>query len=146
MLEVGQINVDDTVEAAEGFDGFITGGIPDQGNRRPPERQSFEDLRNERRGGDEGNRVHAEVLQALQGIRKLRGRERPAFIAVGNVAVLAVDTAQGAAGEEDGSGAVGAGDRGLFPVMRSDPGDEHLTAQAAETKVRGAIRVTPTGA
>ena len=37
MLEVGQIDIKDTVEEAERVHCFITGCIPDEGDRRPPE-------------------------------------------------------------------------------------------------------------
>ena len=55
MLEIRQVDVDHAVEEAEGFDGFITGGVPDEGERGTPEVQRLQDLRDEGRCGDERN-------------------------------------------------------------------------------------------
>jgi len=146
MLEIRKVDVDDPVEEAEGIDGFIAGGVPDEGERRTPEGEGFEDPRDEGGGGDEGNRMHAEVREALQGVGELPGREGAALVAVGNIAVLAIDAAEGAAGEEDRAGAAGPGDGRLLPEVGSDPGDEHFIGEAAETGGRGAVRAALAGA
>ena len=61
-------------------------------------------------------------------------------------AVLTVYAAQGTAGEENRTGAAGTGNRGFFPVMRSDPGNEHFPAKAAKTRAGGTVRIALTGA
>jgi hypothetical protein len=83
--------------------------------------------------------VDAQVAQALQGIGQLPRGEGTAFIAVGNITVLAVDASEGAAGKEDRAGAAGTGDRRLLPKVRGSPGDEHLLPEAAETRTDGAV-------
>jgi hypothetical protein len=59
---------------------------------------------------------------------------------MGDFAVLAIDTAQRAAGKENGAGAACTGNRRFLPQVRSGPGNEHLRPEAAETRLRGAIR------
>ena len=83
--------------------------------------------------------MDAEVTETLQRIRKLPRGEGTARVPVGDIPVLAVDTAQGAAGEEDRAGAAGAGNGRLLPQMRGRAGDEHLIAETAETVPDGAV-------
>ena len=109
MLEIGQVHVDDPVEAPQGFDRFIPGGVPYQGERRSPELQGFQDPRDEGRRGDEGNRMHPEIGQAFQGVGKLLGRKNPAGSRVGDFPVLAVCAAESAAGKKYGAGSPGTG-------------------------------------
>ena len=96
MLEIRQVDVNHAVEEAEGFDGFVAGGVPDQRKRRAPEVEGLEDLRDEGRCGDERDRMNAEIREAPKGIGKLAGRKRTSFIAMGDIAVLAVNAAKGA--------------------------------------------------
>ena len=139
MLEIRQVDIDDTVEKTEGFDGFVAGGVPDEGERRTPEIQRLKNPRDEGRRGDERNRMDAEIREAPERVGELTGRKRTSLIAVGDIAVLAVYAAEGATGEKDRTGAAGAGDRRLFPKMGGDTGNEHLFRQTAEARMHGAV-------
>lgn len=75
MFEIRQVDIDHAVEEAEGFDGFVAGGVPDEGERRTPEIQRLKDPRDERRRGDERNRMDAEIREAVKGIGELAGRK-----------------------------------------------------------------------
>lgn len=145
MFQVGQINIDNPIEEAKRLDGFIAGGVPDEGQRRTPAGEGIEDPRDKRGCSDERDGLYAEVCKAFQRIREIPGQERAAFIAVGDIAVLAVNASQGAAGKEDCAGAARTGDRRFFPVMRSDPGNDHFFAQTAKPRTDGTIRITLAG-
>ena len=101
--------------------------------------QWFEEPGNERRAGDEGQRMNVQIRQALQRIGQFPRGKGAAFVAVGDITVLAVDAAERAAGEKDRAGAEGAGDRRLLPQMGGRAGDEQLIAEAAETVPDGAV-------
>ena len=68
MLQVRKVYVDHPFQPAKGFHGFITGGVPDEGEGRTPEFQRFQDPGNKRGSGDERQGVNTEIRQALQGV------------------------------------------------------------------------------
>ena len=139
MLQVREIYVDNAFEAVQGINGFITGGIPYQGQWRTPELQRLQDPGDKRCARDEGKGMNTQVCQALQGVGQFPRGERTAFVPVGNVSVLAVNTAQGTTGEKDGTGSATSGNRRFFPQMRGDTGDEHLLTEAAEARLDGTV-------
>lgn len=68
MFEIRQVYVNNPLQKAQGFNRFVTGGVPDEGEGRTPEFQRFKDLRNERGCGDEGDGMDAQIRQPFQGI------------------------------------------------------------------------------
>ena len=97
MLEIGQPDVHSAFQPPQGFHGFISGGVPDDGDRGLPEFQRFQDLRHKGCGGDKGQRMNPEVRQAFQGIGKLPDGKGPAVAGVGDFSVLAINAAEGTA-------------------------------------------------
>ena len=146
MLEIRQVNIDDSVQETKGFRDFVARGIPDQGERGTPKFQGVQDLRDKRCGCNKGNGMDTKICQALEGIRKRGGGKRPSLVAVGDFSVLAVDAAESATGEKDGAGAAGTGNRGFLPEMRCDAADEHIGTETAEAGMGGTVDTAAPGA
>ena len=89
--------------------------------------------------------MHTEIRQAFQRVRKLPRGERAALIPMGNITVLAVDAAERTAGEKNGAGSVGSGDRRFFPQVRGNAGDKHFLAEAAEARLNRTVSTALTG-
>ena len=66
VLEIRQVDIDGAVEEPDGVNRFITGSVPDDGERRTPKGKGPEDLGDKGCRGDEGDRVDAEIRQPLQ--------------------------------------------------------------------------------
>ena len=140
MLQVRQVHIDDPVQHPDCIDRFISGGVPYQRKGRAPDPERFQDLRNKRRSGDQGDGMDTEIRQALHRVGQfLRGKD-PAGIAVGYFPVLAVNAPQGASGKKDSAGSVPAGNRRLLPQVWGNPADHHLIAQTAESGGQRTIR------
>ena len=150
VLEVGEVGVHEADVAAHRLHGLVAARVPQhrqrhallarQGNRRA-------DLRREVR------RRHAVDVQrpgrlklAHDGGQALDS-DCPGRLAQSDRGVLAINTTQRAAGEEDGAAAVLAGDRRLLPEVQRRPGHEHLARSSANPALpRRPINATPPGA
>ena len=66
VLQIRKVYVNHTFQPAKGFNGFITGGVPDEGQGRTPELQRIQDAWNERGSRDERQRMYTKIRQALQ--------------------------------------------------------------------------------
>ncbi len=86
-----------------------------------------------------------QVRQPLQGVGQLPRGEGPAFVPVGDISVLAIDTAERAAGKKDSPVTSGAANGRLLPQVRRGTGNEHLLPQAAETGAFSAVHTALPG-
>ena len=139
MLEIRQVYIHGSFKHPERFNGFITGGVPDDRDRRTPKAQRFQDLGDKRSAGDKRDRMHPLINQALQRVRKLPGREGASGTGMGDFSVLAVDTPEGAPGKKDGAGPFFSGNGRFLPQVRRNPGNAHFFSQAAEPRTHCAV-------
>ena len=83
--------------------------------------------------------MDTEVTQAFQRIGQFARSERTAVVPMGDIAVLAVDATEGAAGKENRAGSARAGDGRFLPEVRGSARNEHLISEAAKTGAFGTV-------
>ena len=108
MLQIREIYIDNSLQHFQGFNAFIAGGIPDQGQGRAVQLQRLQNPGKKRSTRNQGDGLHSHILQPLQAVGQLADGEGTPLIPVGDIPVLAIDTAEGTAGKENRAGAAGA--------------------------------------
>ncbi len=127
IFQVGQVDVDEAGERFQRLTLDVGGSIQGDGDveslgfgqsHRLPQSMKIVVC------CDEVNVVATMVLQVQHDFGELGGGEGGAVGVAGNGAVLTETAGHGTAAEKDGSGAVGAGQNGLLPVVRGGAGDQ----------------------
>ena len=130
ILEVRHVYLHEALEHFERPDALVARAVPHDGDAELQPGQRLGDGPHEVRAGDEADVVHACVAQAEHGVAQFGHGELHAS-AGSYLVVLAVDAAQGAAGEEDGAAAARAADAGLLAEVRRGPGGAGQISRAA---------------
>ena len=116
-FEVRHVDLHEAFEHFERLDALVSGAVPDHRHAQLEAGERLGNRADEVRGGDEAYVMYARVAQPEHYLPQLRhGELHPA--APGDLAVLAVDAAEGAAGEEAAARAAYAG---LLGVVRRRP-------------------------
>ena len=137
IFQVGEPDIHQPLQRTQGLHPFVAAAVVDQRHGELG-LQRREDPGQEVGGCDEVDVVGALGDQLLKDGAETLGGHILAEALRRDGVILAVDAAQGAAGEKHRAGAVGAGDRRLLPVVEGGAGN-------AQSRGHGAEAVSPIG-
>ncbi len=146
ILEVGHVDIDDSVEQTQDLDRIVGVGVVDDRNREPArcgDRQRPNQLRHLVRWRDPVDVVAATVLKIDEDRRQLLVRDRSTDKrprSLRDVVVLAEGAAQVAVGEEDGARAAAAGNHRFLTVVGVPGGDDRDRRRWRTHRARAADR------
>ncbi len=136
VFHVRQPDVHAAIQRTQGLHALVAAAVVDDGHRQP-RLQSREQI-----GQEVGRRHQIDIMmtfrdQFLENLPQAGGIQTEAVLLRGDLIVLAEFTAKGTAGEEDGAGAVFAGDHRLLPIVPGGPRRDRIIRHSAEAPFPG---------